>query len=51
MPHGDYRTYLNRKRKRKKAAIVKRTEKRAGDLEIVWKDGDWRLHRYSEEAA
>lgn len=48
----DYRTWLNRKHKRRKAPKVTRTEKRPGDLEIVHVGGgEYRLHRYEGECA
>ena len=33
---SDYRTYLRRKRSGRKPALVKRTVKQPGDLELVW---------------
>ncbi len=48
-PDSDYRQWLaNRK---SPPFCIERTDKRPGDLEIIYRDGEYRLHRYGEAAA
>lgn len=45
----DYRDALYHRKS--KARPLVRTEKRPGDLELVYREGDYRLHRYEDERA
>lgn len=44
----DYKSHL--RRKKIKFRPVVRTVKKPGDIEIVYRDGEWCLHRYGEAA-